>query len=367
MSSLANEKENLNDNKNFSQINSNKSMNSKSKRPAQTLYVPKHMRNKEEKKSACIQNTTTVNATTDSTESIGLFSNSPINDPSIIGYITDSSLMKQIAPISNNEPAFKSAETDENLILNKLATLNISVNKNTPASTSNNVNKNEIELEKAEDIKQTKPEVTNKSLVKSNDSDWFDMYDDLGQSLDSTQKVKSSKKVNEIDEKVIDYSKFEPHSESLDNDEFAHILEISDFPVEFKNENIFSSIKEIIGHTNFDLKWVDDTHCLGVFANASIASTVLELNNNPFIKAQPMSKATSESKSRAQRVINYMKPYKPRPQTTSFVASRLIGASLGLNGMIPKEKLKAEKKKLDSARDTKRKDRETKDAVWNGK
>ena len=80
-----------------------------------------------------------------------------------------------------------------------------------------------------------------------------------------------------------------------------------------------------------------------------------------------MSKATSESKSRAQRVINYMKPYKPRPQTTSFVASRLIGASLGLNGMIPKEKLKAEKKKLDSARDTKRKDRETKDAVWNGK
>lgn len=122
-----------------------------------------------------------------------------------------------------------------------------------------------------------------------------------------------------------------------------------------------------IGNTDFDIKWVDDTHCLGVFASTSVASTVLSKNANPFLKTRPLSKATAESKRRAQRIVSFLKPYKPRPQTTSFVASRLIGASLGLNGLIPKDKLKEERKKIDNARDSKRKDREIKDAVWNGK
>ncbi len=80
-----------------------------------------------------------------------------------------------------------------------------------------------------------------------------------------------------------------------------------------------------------------------------------------------MSKATAESKRRAQRLVSYLQPYKPRPQTTSFVASRLIGASLGLNSLIPKEKLKMERKKIDNARDTKKRDKEIRDAVWEGK
>jgi hypothetical protein len=94
---------------------------------------------------------------------------------------------------------------------------------------------------------------------------------------------------------------------------------------------------------------------------------ILKQNTNPFMKTRPLSKATAESKRRAQRLVSSLRPYKPRPQTTSFVASRLIGASLGLNSLIPKEKLKLERKKIDNARDTKKRDREIREAVWEGK
>jgi len=47
--------------------------------------------------------------------------------------------------------------------------------------------------------------------------------------------------------KVIDYLKFEPNNVEINDEEYGHILEIYEFPIEFKNENIFSALKEIIG------------------------------------------------------------------------------------------------------------------------
>jgi len=52
----------------------------------------------------------------------------------------------------------------------------------------------------------------------------------------------------------------------------------------------------------------------------------------------------------AQRKIESLRPYKPRPQTSSFVASKLIGASLGLNNLLSKEKAEQEKKKIADAK-----------------
>ena len=46
---------------------------------------------------------------------------------------------------------------------------------------------------------------------------------------------------------MIDYLKFEPHQDSLDEEDYGHILEIYEFPADFKNEHIYSDIKEIIG------------------------------------------------------------------------------------------------------------------------
>jgi hypothetical protein len=44
----------------------------------------------------------------------------------------------------------------------------------------------------------------------------------------------------------------------------------------------------------------------------------------------------------------------------------MIGASLGLSNLLPKDKASEEKKKLQEAKDKRRKDKEQQDAVWNG-
>lgn len=322
-----NEKENLEETNNPVSHNKSGLVNSKSKRPAQILYIPKHMRNEE---TTLLTNTTNSTNNGDACSNTNGTSsnrcNSPISDPSIIGYITDSS--KQF--------------NYENLILDKLKTLNIS------NAASNNV----IQLLPSPSEQKTQLE----------SDDWFSNSETL--LTDNQLPTKQAETY-----KVIDYLKFEPlHPDiNLDEEEYGHILEIYEFPAEFKNENIYSALNEIIGHINFDLKWVDDTHCLGVFESVAIARSALNQNTNIFMKMRTLSSSGPESKRRAQRLVSYMRPYKPRPQTTSFVASRLIGASLGLNGMIPKERLKEERKKIDSARDSKKKDREIREAVWEGK
>lgn len=56
---------------------------------------------------------------------------------------------------------------------------------------------------------------------------------------------------------------------NLDAEEFPHVLEVSNFPGEFKTQDLmmlFSQYKE----TGFDIKWVDDTHALAVFSSSKI-------------------------------------------------------------------------------------------------
>ena len=72
--------------------------------------------------------------------------------------------------------------------------------------------------------------------------------------------------------------------------------------------------------------------------------------DNALLKTRPIAQGSEESKQLAKRKIDYLKPYKPRPQTSSLVASKLIGASLGMRNVIPKEKLELEKNKLKEAK-----------------
>ena len=56
---------------------------------------------------------------------------------------------------------------------------------------------------------------------------------------------------------------------ALNEEEFPHVLEVSNFPVEFKTQDLmmlFSQYKE----SGFDIKWVDDTHALAVFSSSKI-------------------------------------------------------------------------------------------------
>ncbi|CAF0722765.1 unnamed protein product [Brachionus calyciflorus] len=228
--------------------------------------------------------------------------------------------------------------------------------------------------------------------TNGNESEWDSLYDDSGKCLnaqfeklnlkkeeeyeskDTKKKVVPKEKKNEnneeikSEEKKIDYLKIEAKTEdeeNWDSSVYAHILEIYDFPISFKNENIMNSLKDEKGNQNLSLKWVDDTHCLGIFSNAAEAEKALKLEN-PMLKLRPISQASLESKRMAKRKIEYLKPYKPRPQTSSFVASRLIGQSLGLSSMLSKDKLKSERDKIKQAKEKIVKEKDLKDSVWNG-
>jgi hypothetical protein len=68
------------------------------------------------------------------------------------------------------------------------------------------------------------------------------------------------------------------------------------------------------------------------------------------LKTRPIAHATSASKSKAKGCIKHLKPYKPRPQTSTLVASKLIGASLGIGNILSKEKSREEQRKIQNAR-----------------
>lgn len=68
----------------------------------------------------------------------------------------------------------------------------------------------------------------------------------------------------------------------LNAEEFPHVLEISNFPAEFKTQDLmmlFSAYKE----SGFDIKWVDDTHALAVFSSSKVGKRNDGLNLNVFV------------------------------------------------------------------------------------
>lgn len=71
-----------------------------------------------------------------------------------------------------------------------------------------------------------------------------------------------------IEQPKNDYKLYSKQVE-VSSDEFAHVVEIYNFPSDFKTSDlaaVFSPFKT----GGFELKWVDDTHCLGVFSSPLI-------------------------------------------------------------------------------------------------
>lgn len=113
---------------------------------------------------------------------------------------------------------------------------------------------------------------TEKSAVNPETDDWDSMFDENGDCLDP-------KLVDEITASVGKVTITKPKSDykayqdpvNLENEEFPHVLEVSNFPIEFKTQDlmqIFSEYKD----SGFDIKWVDDTHALVVFSSSKIGN-----------------------------------------------------------------------------------------------
>lgn len=115
-----------------------------------------------------------------------------------------------------------------------------------------------------------KKAVNDKKAKDANVDDWESIFDENGDCLDpkvmdeitaSVGKVTVTKPKN-------DYKQYQ-EPVNLDGEEFPHVLEVSNFPVEFKTQDlmmIFVEYKE----SGYDIKWVDDTHALVVFSSSKI-------------------------------------------------------------------------------------------------
>lgn len=65
------------------------------------------------------------------------------------------------------------------------------------------------------------------------------------------------------------YTAYLANVDLLKDEEYPHVLECSNFPSEFRTQDLmmlFSQYKE----SGFEIKWVDDTHCLVIFSSSKI-------------------------------------------------------------------------------------------------
>ena len=100
-------------------------------------------------------------------------------------------------------------------------------------------------------------------------------------------------------------------------------------------KHVFKYLTHFYGCTfRWDIKWVDDTHALGVFSSAEVAAEALAMRH-PSIKSRPLNMATAQSKCKARAVCEYLLPYKPRPATSTAPARRLLQWALGSDKKVP--------------------------------
>jgi len=155
----------------------------------------------------------------------------------------------------------------------------------------------------------------------------------------------------QIESPDIDYLSFQTSDASINLDQFGHVIELYDFPQQFKTNDLLNGFKDFT--SKWDVKWVDDTHALGVFNSAETAAEALALRH-PIIKTRPLNMATKQSKVKAASVCEYLLPYKPRPATSTVPARRFLSLALGYK--VP-EASSMEKERLDQARRRKEEDR----------
>lgn len=196
------------------------------------------------------------------------------------------------------------------------------------------------------------------------DDDWDKMFDDDGECLDPSAMDELTKTVGKvkIEKATIDYLDFKP--KEPDYDDMNHVIEIYDFPTEFKTEDLLSIFSQFKSK-GFDIKWVDDTHALGVFSSVVAAQDALK-TVHPLCKVGPLSEASKACKAKARRCVEFLQPYKPRPETTAMTARRLVTGALGIAPKISKEQREMERQKLKEAKEKKRNDRKQREDIWEG-
>ncbi|XP_052384926.1 coiled-coil domain-containing protein R3HCC1L-like [Oncorhynchus keta] len=84
----------------------------------------------------------------------------------------------------------------------------------------------------------------------------------------------------------------------LTEDELSNIIEIYDFPTEFKTEDLVKSF-QAYQQRGFDIQFVDDTHALALF-NSPIAAREALRTKHPLLKVRSLAKASVTTRAKAR-------------------------------------------------------------------
>ncbi|XP_013964523.1 coiled-coil domain-containing protein R3HCC1L isoform X2 [Canis lupus baileyi] len=215
------------------------------------------------------------------------------------------------------------------------------------------------------------PKATEMSHVEGSaatEESWESLFNDDGDCLDPRllQELSGNMKNREsIQEPRFDYYNHEVPDIDLSDCEFPHVIEIYDFPQEFRTEDllrVFCSYQK----KGFDIKWVDDTHALGVFSSPITARDALG-SKHTMVKIRPLSQATRAAKAKARAYAEFLQPAKERPETSAALARRLVISALGVRSKQNKTERQAELKKLQEARERKRLEAKQREDIWEGR
>lgn len=123
-----------------------------------------------------------------------------------------------------------------------------------------------------------------------------------------------------------DYSSYE--SVPVNTDEFGHVIEIYNFPGQFKTDDLLDAFTDY-SDGGLKIKWVDNTHALGIFSSEAAALHALSVCH-PLLKARALAEGSKKAKSKAIKRAEFMQPVKERPRTDCAVARRMVTRALGL-------------------------------------
>lgn len=200
---------------------------------------------------------------------------------------------------------------------------------------------------------------------------WDSLFNDDGDCVEPNlmeeMSLEEGRKKGSAQDPRFDYYNWSPEDDEeveLRDDELAHIVEIYEFPSEFKTEDLIRSFSSF-QQKGFDIKWIDDTHVLGLFSSAIAARDALRMKN-PMMKVRPLSKSSNATKAKARSCSDYLLPAKERPQTSAALARRLVIGALGVKSNQTKEDREAERNKLRQAKEQKRLAAKQREDAWEG-
>ncbi|XP_070776716.1 coiled-coil domain-containing protein R3HCC1L [Enoplosus armatus] len=209
---------------------------------------------------------------------------------------------------------------------------------------------------------------------KGEEESWDTLFNDDGDCLDphllEELAVQEGRKKGSIQQPRFDYYNMDRDGDDdddidLSEEELSHIVEIYDFPAEFKTEDLLK-LFQCYQQRGFDIKWIDDSQALGLFSSPIAAREALR-SKHPLMKLRPLSKSSAATRATARSCSDYLLPAKERPQTSAALARKLVIGALGVKSNLTKEQHEAERRKLQEAREQKRLAAKQKEDAWDGK